>query len=359
MKTNLLGSLPSEAPVPQGEPGAGSPGGRPAHLPYEVDSLIDGRFLVREVLGESGMASLYRCADARQDNSEVVVKVPRWECEIDPATFERFMREERIGLQLAHPGLVRVHAIDGAKGRPYIVMESLRGRTLDRILGERPLPEAEALRLVGRLCDAVAAMHARGFVHRDLKPSNVMLCTDGSTRILDFGLAAPPERSKGMLARLGGVYGTPQYMAPEQVSNAPVDERADVYSLGAILYELLAGEPPFRREDPWESAYARMSGDPEAPRALQPGISEQAEEIVLRALRRRPADRYDSVLRFKRDLDSPQAVQVTGLSLRLTRPGFKVSLHGTPVLAGLLLTAAGLAGLAACFFALQHLLARH
>jgi serine/threonine-protein kinase len=218
------------------------------------------------------------------------------------------------------------------------VTEFLRGCTLDRLARKAgPLREDEALGIVSLIAAGLVYMHERGFIHRDIKPGNVMICTDRTLRILDFGLASRPMRHRALAARLTTPFGTPQYMAPEQVEQGLIDERTDVYCLGAVLYELLTGMTPLQGEDAWESAYRRTTGDPVAPRKLNPAISAQAEEIVLHALQRDAAGRYPGMAAFKADLDAPGKVSVTGYRDRLRPPRWKLSLHATPVLAGLVL----------------------
>jgi serine/threonine protein kinase len=303
-----------------------------------LNEVLDGRFLVREIIGRSGMATIYRAADLQHGRRDVALKVPLMSVESDPVCFTRFRHEEEIGLKLSHPFLLQFFPVPGEKSRPYLVMEFLRGCTLAHLGYEtRPLAEADALKIVALVGEAVGQMHDHGFVHRDLKPGNIMICCDRTVRVMDFGLASPPLRHRHALARLTPIFGTPEYMAPEQVEHGPIDERTDIYGLGAILYELLTGAVPFRQEDPWESAYQRTTGDPIAPRTLNPALSPQAEEIVLHALQRKPGDRYPSMAAFKADLDAPARVQVTGYSQRLRPPRWKLSIQGTPVLAGLLI----------------------
>jgi serine/threonine protein kinase len=202
-------------------------------------------------------------------------------------------------------------------------------------------------------------MHGQGIIHRDLKPSNIMICSDHTLRVMDFGLASPPLRHRSLLAKLAPIFGTPEYMAPEQVDNGPIDERTDIYALGAILYELLTGAVPLQNEDAWQSAFQRTTGDPIAPRALNPALSPQAEEIVLHALQRNPSDRYESMAAFKADLGAPERVAVTGLSERLRPPRWKLSLQATPALAGLLIGLGAILLFVMMFFILRaHLAAR-
>jgi len=318
--------------------------------------LLDDRFEIRETINSSGMSIIYRAEDLAHGRAEVAIKVPLRAVETDPVGFERFVREEEFGLKLDHPYLLKFFRLDGKKARPYLAMELLRGCTLDRIAREeRPLPETDAFKIVSLASEAVGAMHRQGLIHRDLKPSNVMITVDHSLRLMDFGLASAPLRKRSLFAKMTGIFGTPEYMAPEQVENGPIDERTDIYALGAILYELLTGQVPFYNEDPWQSAFQRPTGDPIAPRQLNPRLSPQAEEITLHALQRRAEDRYPSMAAFQADLDAPELVPVTGYSERLQPPRFKLSWQGTPVWAGALLGAGVLLGLVLLFVVLASL----
>jgi len=161
----------------------------------------------------------------------------------------------------------------------------------------------------------LAYLRGRGVVHRDLKPENIMLCDDGGIRLMDFGSAR--ASSSRRLTFMGSVPGTPHYMAPEQAVGQRGDARSDLYSLGAILYRMLTGKIAFDDADPLKVVNARVTGDPDAPRKLNPAISPQAEEIVLRAMDRDPDRRYATAEAMKADLDAPERVAVTGRSERL------------------------------------------
>jgi serine/threonine protein kinase len=300
--------------------------------------LLDGRFAIQELVACSGQATVYRALDLPNGWRDVAVKVPLRRVECDAAGFARFQREDETGLRLSHPSLLKFHAVAGGKSRPYLVMEYLRGCTLAHLVRDQlPLAEADALKIVGLVAAAVGHMHRQGLIHRDLKPSNIMLCCDQTLRVVDFGLSSPPLRHRSVLARLGTIFGAPEFMAPEQVENGPIDERTDIYALGCVLYQLLTGTVPFPNENQWQSAFQRTSGDPVAPRKLNPVLSPQAEEIILHALQRRPDDRYPSMAAFEAELGAPDRVVVTGRCERLRPPRFKLSLQGTPMLAGLLL----------------------
>ncbi len=170
------------------------------------------------------------------------------------------------------------------------------------------------------VCDALTYMHQKGVVHRDLKPENIMLCDDGSLRVMDFGIAKAEGLRRLTFTGFTSTMGTPDYMAPEQVKGKRGDERTDIYSLGAILYEMLTGQVPFEGANPYVIMNARLSGDPVAPRKLNPQISPQLEEIVLHALAREPSDRQPSAAILKAELENPDSVIVTGRSERLRPP---------------------------------------
>jgi len=328
--------------------------GPPLEAELPAGHLLDGRFLIRETIGRSGMATIYRAEDRASGNRPVAVKVPLRKIEADPISFGRFEREARIGESLDDPRLLRFIRVPGPRSRPYIVTEFVDGCTLSFVMHRtRPIPERDALRIASAICGAVGAMHARGFIHRDVKSDNIMIRRDGTLCLMDFGLAAETDTGEGILAGLTPLFGTPEYMAPEQVRNKRNDERTDIYSLGVILYQMLTGALPFLSEDPWAAAQLRVTGDPAAPRTLNPALTPEAEEIVLRAMRRDPAERYPSVAAFRADLDAPERVHVTGLSGRLRAPRWRLSLQGTPLLAGAMMGVGAVVLLVTLFLALS------
>ena len=181
-------------------------------------TVLDGRFVIREAIGRSGMATIYRAEDRDAGGGSVAVKVPLARVESDPVSFGRFEREERIGLALRKPGLLRFLPLDVPKSRPFIVTEFLDGCTLALVIHlTHPVPERDALRIMSAVCDALAHMHERGFIHRDLKPANIMILRDQTLCLMDFGLAAEIDSGPRFLAGLTPLFGTPEYMAPEQV----------------------------------------------------------------------------------------------------------------------------------------------
>ena len=291
-----------------------------AGLPFRPGHVLDGRFVITEVLSRSGMGTIFKAEDKQSGNRLVAIKVPHLEYESDPNFFSRFQREERIGQELNHPFILKFIPVEN-KSRPYIVTEYLKGCTLEHLLrAMKPLPEKDALKIAGLICEALQHMHDHGVIHRDLKPQNVMICCDGTIRIMDFGIARDDVSRR--ITRVGNSksMGTPDYMAPEQVKGKRADQRTDIYNLGALLYEMLTGALPFQNDNPWAALNARVTGDPIAPRKLNPDLSAQAEEIVLRALRREAADRYQSASEMKADIENVEQLRVTGLADRLQEP---------------------------------------
>ncbi|HEY3321186.1 MAG TPA: serine/threonine-protein kinase [Planctomycetota bacterium] len=286
----------------------------------QVADVLDGRFEITHVVARSGMASIYKARDLSSGQS-VAVKVPFMQFESDPAFYSRFQREEEIGKLLNHPYIIRIVPVEN-KSRPYIVMEFLEGETLGkRLKREGKLRPEEALQIANKACEALSYMHSRPekVIHRDLKPDNIMLCADGSIRIMDFGIAKAGLR-RITFTGFSAALGTPDYMAPEQVKGQRGDERTDIYSLGAILYETLTGKVPFDGDNPHAVMNSRLIGDPVAPRQINPDLSPQIEELVLHAMERQPAARYPSVAAMSAELKAPQSIQLTGRCDRLHAP---------------------------------------
>lgn len=330
--------------------------------PFRPGQMLDGRFRITEIINRSGIATILKAEDTHRDNEVVAVKVPHLEFESDPTFFSRFEREEKIGLELDHPFILKFVDVGNQKSRPYIVTEYLKGCTLEHLLkAMRPLPEKDALKIASLICEALQYMHDHGVVHRDLKPQNIMICKDGTIRVMDFGIAR--DTASRRITRMGNSQsmGTPDYMAPEQVQGKRADHRTDIYNLGALLYEMLTGSIPFQDENPWAALNARVTGDPIAPRKLNPELSAQAEEIVLRAMQRNPAQRYSSAAAMKSELDSSETVRVTGLGERLQEPvPWKPGLLYRPwFLASLLLGPLLLGILVMCFLLLRRHAAGH
>jgi serine/threonine-protein kinase len=296
-------------------------GGQPVTMTNEVKpgDIIDGRFEIESVISRSGMASLFKAKDLTTKQT-VAVKIPYMQLESDPNSFARFQREEEIGELLNHPNILKFIKVPN-KSRPYIVTEYLEGKPLSTVMNEvRPLPIPDAVQVASYICGALAHMHENKVVHRDLKPQNIMICEDGTLRIIDFGIAKSTEMRRLTFAGFTPAMGTPDYMAPEQVKGKRGDERTDIYSLGAVLYEMTTGSVPFEGPNPFIVMNSRITGDPVAPRKLNPEISEALEEIILHAMEREPHRRYQSAAAMKAELDDPETVKLTGRHHQLISP---------------------------------------
>lgn len=277
--------------------------------------VIDDRFRITGLIGEGMLARVFKAEDLQDGNRVVALKAPHDHIQIGPHLLARFQAEEDMGTSLNHPGILKYLRVPN-KSRPYLVMEFLEGETFYLYLKQHGvLPEAEGLAIASQLCDALGHLHERGIIHRDLKPENVMVCKDGSLRVMDFGIALYPGSRHVDL--MGFAPGTPHYMAPERVLREGGDGRTDLYSLGAMLYHMLTGVIAFENPDISFIMRARATGDPEAPRKLNPKISEEAEEIILHAMERDPDKRYPNAAAMKVELDHSENVTLTGRWRRL------------------------------------------
>jgi serine/threonine-protein kinase len=266
-------------------------------------------YRLENLVARSGMASIYRATDLGSGRP-VAIKIPHPEVEADPLFYDRFKREEEIGKKLDHPGVMRVYA-DADRSRVYMVMEWVEGRLLRQILIEqKKLPIERAIRITLGICEALEYIHSKGVVHRDLKPENIMVDADDHVKLIDFGIAGSVGMRRLTFAKLTHAMGTPDYISPEQVKSKRGDARSDIYALGVMLYEMLTGEVPFHGPNAFAIMNDRLLNNPIPPRELNPEISPQLQEIIYRALERKPENRYASVREFAHDLRNQSQVGV-------------------------------------------------
>jgi TolB-like protein len=267
-----------------------------------------GPYRIVRKLGEGGMGVVYAAEDERL-NRAVAIKTIREAG--DTVVRERFMREARAAASLSHPNVCQLFDIGDTEGTPFLVMELLDGESLADRLGRGALPLAEAIRITLAVLTALDALHSRGFVHRDLKPSNVFL-TGYGVKLLDFGLArelptaklsaddTTVQHGRSPLTLSGMIVGTPRYMAPEQVLGTPVDGRTDLFSVAVLLYEMVAGAPPFANENPMQLFHALVYENP--PNLAGSAAISAVNRVIHRAMAKKPEDRYQSSAAMAQDL---------------------------------------------------------
>ncbi|HET6575472.1 MAG TPA: serine/threonine-protein kinase, partial [Fimbriiglobus sp.] len=264
---------------------------------------VPGYELIQE-LGRGGTAVVYLARQVALDR-RVALKMVLAGGFASDADRQRFRAEAAAVAAVQHPGIVHVYQVGACGDRPYFALEYCPGGSLAQTLADGPLPPRESATVIGQVARAVQAAHARGIVHRDLKPGNILFTADGAPKVTDFGLARRSDRDTDTaLTRTGAVMGTPSYMAPEQARGSrAVGPAADVYALGAVLYECLTGRPPFLAATALDTVLHAVHDDPVAPARLQPKVPRDLETVCLTCLQKDPAKRYPSAAALADDLD--------------------------------------------------------
>jgi serine/threonine-protein kinase len=260
--------------------------------------VLGGRYRLEDVIGRGGMSTVYRATDSRLGRTVAVKVLLAGLADQDPTYVARFEREARAAAALASSAVVAVYDTGIDDGAQFIVMEYVRGRSVAAILrGPRPLEVQEAVRIGERVADALGAAHAGGIVHRDIKPANVMVADDGTVKVLDFGVARMLDGTT--ITQAASVLGTAAYMAPERAMGEPGDVRADIYSLGCLLYAMLTGRPPFDGELAAALLHQQVSAQPRPPGELRAGIPKELEALVTAMLAKSPAGRPQTALEVR------------------------------------------------------------
>ncbi|NKE61595.1 Stk1 family PASTA domain-containing Ser/Thr kinase [Lentzea sp. PSKA42] len=268
--------------------------------------LLSNRYELGETLGYGGMSEVHKGRDVRLGR-DVAIKVLRADLARDSQFQERFRREAQNSAALNHPAIVAVYDTGETQTEygplPYIVMEFVDGRTLrDIVKTQGPLSGKRAMEVMADVSAALDFSHRHGIVHRDVKPANVMITKSGAVKVMDFGIARALHDGQAAVTQTAAVIGTAQYLSPEQARGESVDARSDVYAAGCVLFELLTGEPPFTGDSPVAVAYQHVREDPKAPSSLNPKVSPQLDAIVLKAMAKGPANRYQSAAEMRADL---------------------------------------------------------
>ena len=277
-------------------------------------SVLAGRYRLEARLGAGGMAEVFRGFDPVL-NRTVAIKILNAQFARDAGFVARFRREAQAAARLNHPSIVGVYDSGADGDTQFIVMEFVEGRTLAEVLaaGRHPTP-MQSVELAQRIATPLGIAHAEGIVHRDIKPANVMVTRDGQVKVMDFGIAR--IQTVETAPQTSSVLGTPTYLSPEQAQGQQVDSRSDLYSLGVVLYELLAGRPPFTGDSPVAIAYKQVNEAPVQPSTLNPDVPPRLDAVVMKALSKNPANRYQSAAEFTADLErvkKGQEVEATPL----------------------------------------------
>lgn len=283
---------------------------------------LSSRYELGEIIGFGGMSEVHKARDLRL-NRDVAIKVLRADLARDPTFYLRFKREAQNAAALNHPAIVAVYdtgeaEVDGGP-LPFIVMEYVDGDTLrDIVRNEGPLPPRRAMEVVADVCAALDFSHKAGIVHRDMKPANIMINRAGAVKVMDFGIARAIADAANPMTATAAVIGTAQYLSPEQARGETVDARSDVYSVGCVLFEILTGEPPFTGDSPVAVAYQHVREDPRLPSLVHEGVPRELDSVVLEAMAKNPANRYQSAAEMRADLIRVLGGQKPGAPMVMT-----------------------------------------
>lgn len=268
--------------------------------------MLAGRYEIGETLGFGGMSEVHRARDLILGR-DVAVKIMRPELARDETFYQRFRREAQNSASLNHPSIVAIydtgeeHTDEG--NLPFIVMELVEGDTIrDVVKMDGPMEFDRALGVMADVCGAIDFSHKKGIIHRDVKPANIMISHDGAVKVMDFGIARAISGPTSTLTKTSSVLGTAQYLSPEQARGESVDARSDLYSAGCVLYEMVAGEPPFTGESPVAVAYQHVRETPAPPSAVNPDVGRYVDAVVMQSMAKNPENRYDTAGDMRTDL---------------------------------------------------------
>lgn len=263
------------------------------------DVVFGRRYRVIEKIGSGGMADVFKAVDEVLGRT-VAVKVLHPRYASDPTFVARFRQEAQAAANLSHPNIVNMYDWGRDGDTYYIVMEFVKGTDLKALVTrEGPLDPRKAAEYAAQVCSALAVAHGYDVIHRDIKPHNIVLTPEGTVKVMDFGIA---RAGNSTMTQTGSVLGTAQYISPEQAQGKPLSPASDLYSLGATLYEMVTGRPPFDAATPVATALQQVNDDPVPPRQIRASIPPALEAVILRAMRKNPAERYDSAAEMRDDL---------------------------------------------------------
>jgi tetratricopeptide (TPR) repeat protein len=308
--TNRISNISSRISMKQSALGAGDTMATPTHgggaqaqqNAQNVESSLEGRYKIERELGRGGMGVVYLAKDTQLDR-QVALKFLGTLVDNSEEFRQRFIREAKAAAKINHPNIISIYDISATSGKAYIAMEFVDGFSLSRYLGmKQKLSAREAVNIIAQACSALAAIHDAGIVHRDIKPDNILIAKGGLVKLTDFGLA---KSGDNRLTRTGTSMGTPSYMSPEQVLGKDADARSDIYSMGLVLHELLTGQTVFREGDVLERQLQEM---PKPPSASAEGVPPELDHAILKAVMKKPDERWPDVKSF---IEALRAVKVS------------------------------------------------
>ncbi len=259
-----------------------------------------GKYRIKGELGRGGMGAVYL---AEQPGLGREVAIKELIASSDPVALQRFLQEAQVMARTSHPNLVQVHDMELMGNVNYLVLEFVRGRSLRVRMSQGPILPPQVFAVIHGVLQALDYAHRHSIVHRDMKPENVLISDEGMVKVADFGIARLTDDSGigGTATKTGTTVGTPQYMSPEQVASSKVDGRSDLYSTGIMLYELVAGQPPFTASDadgPFTLMAKHVQAPPRPPSVFRPGLNPELEQVILKSLSKRPEDRFQTGQEF-------------------------------------------------------------
>jgi serine/threonine protein kinase len=321
----------------------------------EAGERLD-QFTIVEVIGRGASSDVYLARD--EDDRQVVLKLPHEALLGDVGAFDRFRREMEIVRRLDHKGIQHSYDMGKDRTRPYLVLEYIDGVTLREVLhAERHLPIPRAVDIAEQLAAAMASAHAEGIFHRDLKPENVLVTADGRVVVTDFGIALMTGARRLTWRWLTSTMGTPDYMAPEQIEGRRGDARTDIYALGVMLFEMLAGRVPWEGDNPLAVMSQHVNAPVPSLREIDSSIPPPLEAIVRKCLRKDPAERYRDASELQHDLDSWQDLDLSAFVFPEEKPAGPAARNGLPLLvAGISL---GFLAASALFVLAAYMLTHH
>jgi serine/threonine protein kinase len=293
------------------------------------DELIGqkiGGYEIASVIGRGGMATVYKAHQVSMNRTVALKVLPR-HFATDESYLQRFHQEVKIVSQLEHRSIVPVYDHGEHEGQPYLTMRFMSGGSVDDLLTNGPMPLDRILSILEQIAPALDYAHSKGVLHRDMKPSNVLMDDDHGAYLTDFGIARVLGETGGQITTQG-IVGTPSYMSPEQAQGQPLDARSDLYGLGVMLFEMATGRRPFESETPYSIAVMQVTTPPPMPRAVNPALPQVVESVILKALKKRKEDRFNTAAELVAALK--QAINEPAVDLSDTQPGFPADMPTAP-----------------------------